>query len=278
MSRFMTCFLFPVLLLLSGSSLAQADHPPLPVNRHASVANLPVAELAQTKILMRFGRTEEAIISFDALLTRYPGWVPALAERAYLLRLLGRHAEAKRDRDEAQRLNPVAAGFYTSRGSFSLLPYIALYPDDWFNGSYREGEFFAGARGDATFDLFQRRQSAQLEEVEGTDAGISFLQLKLRGEGPLLDQAFRSSSADHSRQWQDLMQGNLALLRQDLHTALQYYNDAVLSGAHWPELYYNRGLTSILLHDYANGCTDLNLSYAQGFLPGEIMLRNLCTF
>ena len=270
--------LVTLLWLLLFPVVAQSDLPPVQNIRHAMVADLPVAELAQIRQLVRFGQTEEAIIAFDALLARQPDWVAALIERSTLFQRLGRDIEARRDRDRALRLNPEAARFYLAQGSFSLLDFIALYPDDWFDAYYQGGEFLTGMRTETDLGLHQQRQVDQLAEVEGVDPAIAFLRLKTRGENYTIDDLLDRSAAQHSRQWNDLMLGNLALLRQDFLTAVQYYDDAVLSGAHWPELYYNRGLAYILLNKYANGCSDLEQSYRLGFLPGETMLRSLCIY
>uniref|UniRef100_UPI003B515E9B hypothetical protein n=1 Tax=Neolewinella sp. TaxID=2993543 RepID=UPI003B515E9B len=263
---------------LPFSVLAQSDLPAVQEVRHATIADLPVAELAQIRQFVRFGRTEEAIIAFDALLTRQPDWIAALTERATLLERLGRQPEAQRDRQRALRLNPEAARFYLARGSFSLLEFIALYPDDWFDDRYQGGEFLTGVRTETDLGRHRQRQLDQLAEAGEDDPAITFLQLKTRGEHRNMNELLDRSAAEHTRQWGDLMLGNLALLRQDLMTAVQYYDDAVLSGAHWPELYYNRGLAHILLNNYANGCGDLERSYRLGFLPGETMLRSLCTY
>ena len=257
---------------------AQVDRPPLPPTQHADVANLPVMEIAQTRMLVRFGQMEEALFSFDAMLARHPDWIPALTERAYLLQLLGRDTEASRDYARAQRLNPVAAQFYSARGSFSLLPFIALYPDEWFDGHFPRSGNVLGTGLETTLVTFQRRQAAQLDALTNIDGSIEFLRRKQRGENFALDEALSRSLEDQSLQWAALMRGNLALLRQDFQAAIQYFDQAELSGANWPELYYNRGLTSILLNNYATGCSDLQRSYSLGFTAGETMLRNLCTY
>jgi hypothetical protein len=229
--------------------------------------------------MVRFGNTEEAVFAFDALLAQQPNWIPALTERANLLDRLGRNAEADRDRERARRMNPNAAAFYASREGSAMLNFIALYPQDWFNEYYRgEGQYIASYPTDPSLQLYRERQLRQLESVPANDATIDLLYRKSRGEKELLNGSYNGTVDQQSRQWQDLMLGNLALLRQDFFTAMQYYNDAELSGARWPELYYNRGLTNILLSNYVAGCADLRTSAAAGFLPGRTMLTSLCSF
>ncbi len=275
----LTTILLSCLLLLLPQAIvrAQSDHAPLPPTGYSSVSDLPVVELANLRVLLRFGRTEEALMAFEAIFAKQPDWVPALAERAYVLNLLGRAHEARRDRDRAMRLNPEAARFYAARSNFALLEFIALYPDDWFDDHYRAEDYPTGGLPNLTLALYRDQQLLQLQAADGQDKAIQFLLLKLGGDKQIL-QEISLDGTGHSRQWTDLMLGNLALLRQDLLTAVQYYNDAVLSGAHWPELYYNRGLASILLNQYVTGCADLRQSVELGFAPGETMLRSLCTF
>ncbi|PPK88916.1 hypothetical protein CLV84_1890 [Neolewinella xylanilytica] len=271
-------FLVTTLILSFSSGIdGQSDAPVMPVRTHATVAGLPLGQMAETELLIRAGRVDEAVALFDAMLAQQPDWVPALTARANLLHRLGRATEARRDQDRAMQLNPIAARFYGAKRNFSLLPFIALYPADWFDGRYYPGQSSTRPAQTPSPTEYRAERVRHLD-VDAHDPIITFLRMKATGDEGVLRLSAHGFAIDQSEPWRAMMMGNLALLRQDLYQALQYYNDAELSGGNWPELRYNRGLVEILLNNLTNGCADLQSSQQAGYPPALEMLTGLCTY
>jgi tetratricopeptide (TPR) repeat protein len=253
---------------LSAQTLTPAGSEP---RLHVMDRDLPVPQLQRAEQMLRWGQSEEALLAYDAILAQRPGWIPALVARAATYGRLGQRQLAERDLTAARRLSPLAADFYIAGTNYSLLPFIALYPREWLDTRFGTREA-PGLR--STED--QRSLLATLDGVE--DPELQLIRNKVIQSPNQLRASVTAALGRRTDKWADFMLGNLALLSQDLLGARRYYNDAQSSGATWPELYYNRGITHILLYDYVRGCADLALSYQMGHPPALNLHTSLCTY
>lgn len=270
------------LLILFCSALAGQ------VNRPASAGiptDVPVANyggpivgmLNQAYRQLRGGQTEDALMTYNAILGQRPNWLPALVGKAEMLRRIGRQVEANRVQQQAARIDPLATGFLLARGRNALLRYLALYPesalppldmDDAAANAFSEGDYF----GQQLRTIMQLDDSISLSEV---------LQAKVTGNRIKSIQILHNLMEDRiiEADLGFMLEGNLDMLNHDYLGAVAAYNQAIdFHLAPWPEITYNRGLAFILLDNYTNGCAELQSSAQEGFMPARKMLSSLCSF
>jgi len=130
------CFLFASLLLPFLLPAQVTELALLPASGITSYGNLPVAQLNRAHREQLTGQFEVALLTYNSALAWQPDWVPALAARSELLSRLGRDLEAQRDRQQAARQNPTATAFFLAKGRNGLMPFLALYPRDWYRINY----------------------------------------------------------------------------------------------------------------------------------------------
>ncbi len=281
MQRYLTIALIFLLGTLAGYALsAQAsDLPMLPASGNTRYNNLPVAELNLAHRQQRNGQFEQALLTYNSALAWQPDWVPALAERSALLARMGRDQEANRDRQLAERQNPTATAFYLAKGRNGLLPFLALYPQEWYADHYgfpEERQISVEATTPQAYFIEQ-----YLSIMDGPDTAQAVLALQQKVDQDVLaaKRSLETLPRDYNPGVKNMLLANLAMLNHDYREAVQLYNDAQLKyGFNWPELPYNRGLGQILLHNYMNGCEDLAQSAKAGFAPAGVMYQSLCNF
>jgi tetratricopeptide (TPR) repeat protein len=252
--------------------------PMLPSSGATSYANLPISKLNQAHREQRTGQFEIALLTYNSALAYQPNWVPALTGRAELLYRLGRNLEARKDHTHAQRMNPTATAFFLSRGHNGLLPFLALYPQDWYTEQYGfSEEYNPEGKEDLTPQAYFTHQ--YLEIIGAVDTGLAVRFLREKVEQNILKSKalLRELPRDYNPAVKSMLEANLAMLNHDYSEAINLYTDAesrLLND--WPELHYNRGLGYILLHNYMNGCADLSEASRAGFAPAEMMYSSLC--
>lgn len=238
---------------------------------------LPVAQLNQAHREMLSGRFEEALMTYDAALAWQPDWVPALTARATLLNRLGRSLEAQKDRQKAIRMNPEATAFFLSKGQLSLMPYLALYPHNYYANKYGIEEP-VGKDGESPRDYFYNQYNS-ITEAADTSLAVRALQLKVSRDVLASRRSVEALPRGYTGAVRSMLLGNLSMLNHDYPAAINLYTEAMLTdGADWPELYYNRGLGYVLLNIYANGCADLREAAKSDYEPAKVMLDCLCNF
>ncbi len=269
-----------VVVFCVGDMPAQVEKMPLmPASGITSYGNFPVAELNRAHRQQLTGQFENALLTYNSALAYQPNWIPALTARAVLYQRLGRALEAQRDRQSANRMDPLATSFFMAKGHNALMPFLALYPQEWFVEQYGFG---------IAVDLPGETNSPQayfteqyFEIMAGPEAApaVQVLRNKVNQEIIATQRTLNELPRDYNKGVRRMLEGNLAMLNQDFPAAINLYTDAELKhGSTWPELYYNRGLGYILQLNYMSGCQDLTKASRAGFPPAKSMLSSLCNF
>lgn len=226
---------------------------------------------------VRLGQTEDALMTYNAILGIRPEWLPGLVGRAELLNRLGRQNEANEYKQRAMRINPLATGFLMARGRNALLQYLALYPEAVMEAPMMSESAIVAFSQEEYFD----QQLRTIINLPDSTLLASTLKAKVSGNRVASIQALHNLMRDRVIE-PDLgfmLEGNLDMLNHDYLGAVAAYNQAIdFHQAPWPEITYNRGLAFILLDNYTNGCAELQTSAQQGFEPAREMLGSLCTF
>ena len=265
-------FILPFLLPAQVTELAL-----MPASGIANYSNLPVAQLNRAHREQLTGQFEVALMTYNSALAWQPNWVPALAARSELLYRLGRNLEAQRDRQQATRQNPNATAFFLAKGRNGLMPFLALYPREWYRNNYGLESPDQTESGFASPQEYFYDQYLNIINAPDTALAVRALQQKVGQEilasGNTLDELPR----DYNQGVRKMLEANLAMLNHNYSAAINLYTDAALNNVvTWPELHYNRGLGYILMHNYMNGCEDLALAAKKGFGPAVIMRQSLC--
>ncbi|MTB52336.1 hypothetical protein [Lewinella sp. W8] len=276
----LSILLFLPFLLDFTPVMAQANTLPLlPSSAARNYRNLPVAKLNLAYRQQLNGQFEEALLTYNSALAWQADWIPALTGRAALYQRLGRHAEADRDRAIAERQDPYATAFFMAKGRHALLPFLALYPQEWYQKEYGFNTTEDPLSPPSTPQAYYTYQYFSIQNTEVTAPAVAALQHKVLQDVPASRRALLDLPRDYNTSVVDMLSGNLAMLEHDYDKAVAHYNNALLTNTvHWPELYYNRGLGNILLHNYMNGCADLSKSADAGFTPAQVMFQSLCNF
>lgn len=263
-------------LLLTGQV---TELPMMPASGITSYGNLPVAQLNRAHRQQLTGQFELALLTYNSALAWQPDWVPVLAARSTLLYRLGRNLEAQKDRLHAERQNPTATAFFLAKGRNGLMPFIALYPRDWYQAKYgltNEVSFISNTASPSAY-FYQQYTSI----INAPDTALAVLALRQKVEQDInaSRRTLESLPKTYHQGVRKMLLANLALLNHDYAEAINLYTDASLNNAVvWPELHYNRGLSYILLNNYMSGCEDLSRSARDGFEPGAVMYQSLCNF
>lgn len=245
------------LLLGSAWSFGQIDVIDIARANHSAGPQIygdgVMAQLNRGDMLMRQGRWEEAIVTYDNAIVQWPYWAPAYVKRALAKARMGRDQEARQDLNYAERLSRNSVALFNERFPGARLAILAG-PEDW------AGEHFVTEQ-----PVQQRLTEIQLHKAAGDMVQASELIRELAEEG-LLEQANLA-----------FLKGNWYLLQSDYLTAIDYYNYALGQEESGP-LYYNRGLARILSYNFRDGCFDLLQSVDHGYKAGEDQWADLCTF
>ncbi len=277
MSQFRLQFIAVLFPLILGAQVTEL--PLLPASGIASYANLPVGQLNRAHRQQLTGQFELALLTYNSALAWQPDWVPVLTARSSLLYRLGRSLEAERDRLRAERQNPTATAFFLAKGRNGLLPFLALYPQEWYQMNYG---FTAQARfastGPTPSEYFYE-QYLTITSAPDTALAVRALQQKVNQDVLSSRRTLEAMPRTYHQGVRKMLLANLAMLNHDYAEAINLYTDVSLKEAvSWPELNYNRGLGYILMNDYVNGCQDLSQAAKAGFKPANVMLESLCNF
>jgi len=265
-------FLSSILLPAQATELAL-----LPASGIISYDNLPVAQLNRAHREQLTGQFEIALLTYNSALAWQPDWVPVLAARAELLYRLGRDLEAQRDLRKAARYNPNAAAFFLAKGRNGLLPFLALYPRDWYRTNYGINAMDKDGDEPATPQEYFYDQYLSIINAPDTALAVRALQQKVGHEVLNSRNTLAELPRTYNHGVRRMLEANLAMLNHDYAGAVNLYTDAALKGGvDWPELHYNRGLGFILLQNYMGGCEDLSRAARADFGPAVVMYRSLC--
>ena len=273
-------FLLCVAVILAWPLAAQVEKMPLmPASGNVSYGNLPIAELNRAHRQQLTGQFENALLTYSSALAYQPGWVPALTARATLYQRLGRRLEAQKDQLRANRTNPLATSFFMAKGHNALLPFLALYPQEWFAEQYGFGNAVDLPGEITTPQAYFTEQYFEIMSGPEAAAAVQLLRQKVNQDILATERSLNELPRDYNPGVRRMLEANLALLNHEYPAAINLYTDAEFKhGADWPELYYNRGLGYILQFNYMNGCEDLAKASRDGFAPAQAMLSSLCNF
>lgn len=269
-----------VTVMLAFPLAAQVEKMPLmPASGITSYGNLPIAELNRAHRQQLTGQFENALLTYSSALAYQPGWVPVLTARATLYQRLGRRLEAQKDQQLANRTNPLATSFFMAKGHNALLPFLALYPQEWFAEQYGFGNTADLPIIDETPQAYFTEQYFEIMAGPDTATAVQALRLKVNQDILATERTLEELPRNYNPAVRRMLEANLALLNHDYPAAINLYTDAAFKhGADWPELYYNRGLGYILQFNYMNGCEDLTTASREGYAPAKAMLTSLCNF
>ncbi|MEL7160778.1 MAG: hypothetical protein AAFN92_08470, partial [Bacteroidota bacterium] len=171
-----------------------------------------------------------------------------------------------------------ATAFFLARGHNGLLPFLALYPQEWYAENYGfTGELDLPDGEPLTPQDYFTHQYFRITNAADTALAVQLLREKvdqnMLATEALLDELPRGYNPAVTQ----MLEANLAMLNHDYSAAVSLYGDAATKNTtDWPEITYNRGLGYILLHDYVNGCADLSQAARSGFAPAATMFGSLC--
>jgi tetratricopeptide (TPR) repeat protein len=266
--------LFP--LLLTGQV---TELPMMPASGITSYGNLPVAQLNRAHRQQLTGQFELALLTYNSALAWQPDWVPVLTARSVLLQRLGRSLEAQKDRLQADRQNPNATAFYMAKGRNGLMPFLALYPHDWYKTTYGLTMPDVSDEEETSPQTYFYAQYMSIINSPDTAMAVLALQQKVDQDVLASRRTLEELPRTYHQGVRKMLLANLSMLNHDYAEAINLYTDASLKDAvDWPELHYNRGLGYILLNNYMNGCEDLSSAAKDGFKPAVVMYQSLCNF
>jgi hypothetical protein len=251
----------------------------LPASGITSYGNLPLAQLNRAHRQQLTGQFELALLTYNSALAWQPNWVPVLTARSTLLYRLGRSLEAQKDRMQADRQNPTATAFFMAKGRNGLMPFLALYPHDWYQTNYGLAVLNVSDQKEATPQAYFYAQYMSIINAPDTALAVLALQQKVDQDVIASRRTLQELPRNYNQGVRKMLLANLSMLNHDYAEAINLYTDASLKNAvAWPELYYNRGLGYILLNNYMSGCQDLSNSAKDGFKPAAVMYQSLCNF
>lgn len=213
-------------------------------------------KLVESDRQLRFGQTEQAIITLDGVISQYPSFAEAYVQRAKAFNQLGRFTEALNDLKMADRLAPQLTGLYRNSGSIGKLQYIAFSKEDYQN-------LIEEAPDQATADLLNQvlEQKLQGKLVE---ALIS------------LDDLVYAWGKEEALFYG--LQGNIHLLMEAYPQAVELYTLATRIAPNEPTFYFNRGVAKLFTNLRSSACDDLETSKRLGYLPSADKLKNFCYY
>lgn len=201
-----------------------------------------VSELIKGENLIRQGRWEEAILTYDNVVAQWPNWAPAYTKRAMAKAKMGRQQEAMTDLQMAQRLSPNSVILFSERNPRGKSQLLATVESQIPKLNH----------------VYQLKQRGLLQQAE-----VMVVELYEEKTLPATDAA--------------LLRGNIQLLLENHQHAIAYY-DWALDRETRPELLHNRGLARILTFNFPDGCADLEQAQDMGHLPSADQYADLCSF
>ncbi len=201
-----------------------------------------VGDLLKGKNLVRQGRWEEAILTYDNIVAQWPNWAPAYTKRAMAKAKMGRQQEATADLQMAQRLSPNSVILFSERNPSSKAQLLATVETETPKLNH----------------VYQLKQRGLLQQAE-----VTIVELYEEQSLPATEAA--------------LLRGNIQLLLENHQHAIAYY-DWALDRETKPELLHNRGLARIMTFNFPDGCADLEQAQAMGHTPSADQYVDLCSF
>lgn len=253
-------YIIILLLLTVGYTTAQNNMAGMFRAETLTVPEIHADGLAQKLVesdrQLRFGETEQAIITLDGIIAEYPNFAEAYMRRAKALNKMGRFTEALRDLKIADRLSPKMAGFYQSGGSLGKLQYIEFSREDY---KY----LIAEAPDQASADLLNRVLDHKLEgQLVEALIGLDDL-VKVWGKEEALFYG---------------LQGNIHLLMEAYPQAVELYTLAIQKTPNEATFYFNRGVAKLFTNLRPSACDDLETSKRLGYTPSADKLKNFCYY
>ena len=233
-------------LLITGSLMAQIS----PIDLYQSNARTDqrqygdgvVRKLVAGENLIRQGRWEEAILTYDNVVAQWPNWAPAYIKRAMAKAKMGRQSEAQEDLQRAQHLSPNSVILFSERNPGQKVNLLATAPQD-----------------DPELEhVYRLKQKGLLQQAE-----VIISEMYQKAEISATDAA--------------LLRGNIQLLLENHQHAIAYYNWA-LDQETSAEVLHNRGLARILVYNFPDGCADLEQAKEMGYDPSAAQYVDLCSF
>lgn len=201
-----------------------------------------VSDLIKGENLIRQGRWEEAILTYDNVVAQWPNWAPAYTKRAMAKAKMGRQQEASEDLQMAQRLSPNSVILFSERNPSSKSQLLAK----------------AETETPKLDRIYQLKQRGLLQQAE-----VMIVELYEEQTLPATEAA--------------LLRGNIQLLLENHQHAIAYY-DWALDRETKPELLHNRGLARIMSFNFPDGCADLEEAQEMGHQPSADQYVDLCSF
>lgn len=205
---------------------------------------------------LRYGETEQAIITLDGVISQYPSFAEAYIRRAKAYNRLGRFTEALKDLKTADRLSPQMSAFYQSGGKLEKLQYIAFSKEDH----------------QYLIDHAPNKNAVGLLE--------QVLEQKINGQ--IVDALINLDElmgvwGSKEAQFYSL-KGNLYLLMEAYPQAVEFYTMAIQLSPNEPTAYFNRGVAKLFTNLRSSACEDLEKSQRLGYTPSADKLKNFCYY
>lgn len=205
---------------------------------------------------LKFGNPEQAILILDNAIAQHPFFAETYLKRSKILARLGRHTEARRDFERAQRLNPYLGNFYSISEKSGKIKLIAFDPNHY------------------------TQASKDLLPAEVTPIIQNSVEKKLEGDmvGALveLDKVFEQLPQPEAKLYD--LRGSIHLLQNDFQRAVTDYSRAIQMSPDTPEYYFNRGVAQLFTYNRSAACEDLEMSYSLGYTRSEEKLKYFCYY
>ncbi|GAB5552075.1 MAG: hypothetical protein Sapg2KO_16660 [Saprospiraceae bacterium] len=205
---------------------------------------------------LRYGETEQAIITLDGVISQYPSFAEAYIRRAKAYNRLGRFTEALKDLKTADRLSPQMSAFYQSGGKLEKLQYIAFSKEDH---QYLINQAPNKKAADLLEQVLEQKVNGQV-----VDALIK------------LDELMEIWGSKEAQFYS--LKGNLYLLMEAYPQAVEFYTMAIQLSPNEPTSYFNRGVAKLFTNLRSSACEDLEKSQRLGYTPSADKLKNFCYY
>lgn len=213
-------------------------------------------KLVESDRQLRYGETEQAIITLDGVISQYPSFAEAYIRRAKAFNQLGRFTEALKDLKTADRLSPQMSAFFQSGGKLEKLQYIAFSKEDH---QYLIDQAPNKDAAGLLEQVLEQKVSGQI-----VDALIS------------LDELMDVWEVEEAQFYG--LKGNLYLLMEAYPQAVEFYTIATQLSPNEPTFYFNRGVAKLFTNLRSSACADLERSQRLGYTPSVDKLKNFCYY
>lgn len=250
-----TCLLLAVLPLAAQNSTAgmfRAETLTVP-EIHADGLR---QKLVESDRQLRYGETEQAIITLDGVISQHPSFAEAYIRRAKAFNQLGRFTEALKDLKTADRLAPQMSAFFQSGGKLEKLQYIAFSKEDH---QYLIDQAPDKNAADLFAQVLEQKVNGQV-----ADALIN------------LDELMDVWGTEEAQFYG--LKGNLYLLMEAYPQAVEFYTIATQLSPNEPTFYFNRGVAKLFTNLRSSACEDLERSQRLGYTPSADKLKNFCYY